>query len=475
MRPRVCIHFHAVAFGCTDAWIPAVALVDFPMLHASSRCRRFATIALGLGSAWLAAAHMAAAEDWPAWRGPRGDSTSLESGLPVVWSSELGIAWKTPLPEWGTSTPAIWGDAIFVTTQAQDDLLLLKLDRRSGAIAWTQKVGQAATPRTGPKREKQKFHQLHNLASPSPVANGELVVVHFGNGDLAAYDYEGKLHWRRNLQDDYGTYTIWWGHANSPVLYRNLVISACMQDSLADVTEKQANSYLVAHDLDTGKERWKSQRMTGAAAEEGDAYTTPILVDVEGQRQLIVMGANQLDAYDPATGEQIWYLPSLVGGRTVTGPTPGDGLIYVTRGMRGALLAVKLGGEGKLPTSDIVWKQEKGTPDSPCPVVWKDLLLSVTDDGIARAFDAATGHLHWTQRLKGDYKASPLAADGRVYFLNTTGVCTVVAAAKRFEKLAENELPDSTLASPAAAGGQLFIRGRQALYCLGPMPLGANR
>jgi outer membrane protein assembly factor BamB len=448
----------------------------FSMLHHFSRWRRWATIGLGIGSVCRAVLGVAAAEDWPAWRGPRGNSTSLESGLPVAWNAELGIAWKTPLPEWGTSTPAIWGDAVFVTTQAGDDLLVLKLGRRTGTIEWTQKVGQAATPRTGPKREKQKFHQLHNLASPSPVANGELVVVHFGNGDLAAYDFEGKLHWRRNLQEDYGGYTIWWGHANSPVLFGNLVISVCMQDSLADVTEKLAASYLVAHDLHTGKERWKSTRMTGAPAEEGDAYTTPILIEIEGKTQLIVMGANQLDAYDPASGKQIWYLPGLVGGRTVTGPTPGDGLVYVTRGMRGSLLAVKLdGGEGKRPPSDIVWKVEKGTPDSPCPVVWKDLLLTVTDDGIARAFDATTGHLHWTERLKGDYKASPLAADGRVYFLNTTGVCTVISAAKRFEKLAENELPDSTLASPAVAGGQLFIRGRQAFYCLGPMPVGANR
>jgi outer membrane protein assembly factor BamB len=437
--------------------------------------RRVATV-LVIESIVLAASARVSADDWPAWRGPRGDSTSLDTGLPVVWSAEQGIAWKTPLPEWGTSTPAIWGDAVFVTTQSGDELLVLKLDRRTGAIQWTQTVGQSPTPRTGPKREKQKFHQLHNLASPSPVANGELVVVHFGNGDLAAYDYDGKLLWQHNLQDDYGPYTIWWGHANSPVLYRDTVISVCMQDSLADISEQQAASYLVAHDLNTGRERWISQRMTGAPAEEGDAYTTPLLVEVEKKTELIVMGANQLDAYDPANGKQLWYLPGLVGGRTVTGPTPGDGMVYVTRGMRGALVAVKLAGdEGQRPTSDIVWKHEKGTPDSPCAVVWKDLLFTVTDDGIARAFDATNGHLHWTERLKGEFKASPVAAEGRIYFLNTKGVCTVISAAKRFEKLAENELPDSTLASPAVAGGQLFIRGRQALYCIGPKQASANR
>lgn len=412
------------------------------------------------------------AEDWPAWRGPRGNSTSLETGLSAVWTAQSGILWKTELPEWGTSTPAIWGDAIFATTHADDKLLAIKLDRRTGQIEWQQQVGQAAAARTGPKREKQKFHQLHNLASPSPVTDGETVVVHFGNGDLAAYDYAGTLLWKRNLQTDYGTYTIWWGHANSPVIYGDLVISVCMQDSLADLDGKQADSYLVAHELKTGKERWKSARMTGAKSEEGDAYTTPILIDAAGEEQLIVMGANQLDAYNPASGEQLWFLPDLVGGRTVTGPTFAGGLIYVTRGMRGPLLAIKPGGRGRQPNSNIVWRHEKGTPDTPCPVVWNERVYTVTDDGIARAFDALRGRLLWTHRLKGDYKASPLAAEGRVYFLNTAGLCTVLAASDRVEKLSENQIDDDTLASPAAASGHLYLRGKKAIYCLGAKAAG---
>jgi outer membrane protein assembly factor BamB len=436
-------------------------------MHNRSRQQRFVRLVLISVFLSVSLAAQAQAENWPAWRGPWGNSTSRQTGLPEKWNVQAGIAWQTPLPEWGSSTPAIWDNAVFVTTQQDDNLLVLKLDRRTGAIEWTQTVGQGTTPRIGPKREKQKFHQLHNLASPSPVTDGKLVVVHFGNGELAAYDFAGKLHWRCNLQEDYGTYTIWWGHANSPVLYRDLVISVCMQDSLADLAEKHSDSYLVAHDLETGRQRWKSSRMTGAPAEEGDAYTTPILVEVHGQTQLIVMGGNQVDGYDPATGRQLWFLPGLVGGRTVTGPTPGEGMVYVTRGMRGPLLAVKLGGKGELPANDIVWKYDQGTPDTPCPVLSNDLLFTVTDDGIARAFDARAGHLHWKQRLAGDYKASPLAAEGRIYFLNTAGLCTVIAASNRFEKLAENQLPDVTLASPAVSGGHLFIRGRQALYCLG--------
>jgi outer membrane protein assembly factor BamB len=412
-------------------------------------------------------AQTAHAENWPAWRGPRGNSTSVDTALPVTWSETSGVAWKTPLPEWGSSTPAIWGDAIFLTTQADEDLLVLKLNRTSGAIEWTRKVGQAPTERKAPKRERQKFHNLHNLASPSPVTNGELVVVHFGNGELAAFDFAGQERWKRNLQEDHGVYTIWWGHANSPVLVGNLVISVCMQDSLADIKPETAPSYLVAHDLQTGKLVWKSMRMTGAPSEQGDAYTTPVEIEVNGQKQLVVMGGNQIDAYDPTTGRQMWFMPGLVGGRTVTGPTVANGLIYTTRGMRGPLLAIRPSGSVQLSESDIVWKHEKGTPDTACPVVEEGIVFTVTDDGIARAFDAETGKLHWTERLGGDFKASPLAAPGRIYFLNTAGLCTVVAAKPTFDKLASNQLDDVTLASPAAVDGQLYVRGRKALYCLG--------
>jgi outer membrane protein assembly factor BamB len=417
-------------------------------------------------------ASAAVADDWPQWRGPHENST-YDGKLPTEWSDDSGIAWKAAIPAWGTSTPVVSGDAIFITTQdEQNRLLLIKLERRSGKQQWRRELGAEETPRTAPKRERQNFHRLHNLASPSPVTDGRTVVVHFGNGLLAAYDFAGQQRWRRNLQDQYGTYTTWWGHANSPVIVDGLVISVCMQDSLKDLGKPPAPSYLVAHDLETGEERWKSMRMTGAPSEEADAYTTPILMQIDGQQQLVVMGANELDGYDPRTGRQLWFLAGLQGGRTVTGPTAADGRLYVTRGMRGALLCITPGGNtpgsgGELSREAILWQQEKTTPDTPCPVVAGGLVFTVTDDGIARTYDAATGKLAWTQRLGGDFKASPIAADGRIYFLNTSGLCTVVAAKQKYEKLAENQLNDETLASPAAADGRLLVRGRETLYCIG--------
>ena len=409
---------------------------------------------------------IARAENWPQWRGPRGDSTSEEKALPLVWSENRGLAWKVELPGWGASTPAVWNDAIFVTSQDDDKLLVMRLDRASGKTVWSREVGAAETPRTGNPRTEQKFHQLHNNASPSPVTDGEVVVAHFGNGDLAAFDFDGQELWRHNLQQEYGAYTIWWGHANSPVLVGDLVISVCMQDSLADLGKTTAPSYLVAHDKRTGKERWKSNRMTKANAEECDSYTTPLPYKIDDRWELLVMGANQLDAYDPLTGRQIWFLPGIVGGRTITGPTVGHDMAFVTQGMRKDLLAVKLGGEGEITRRSVVWKESEATPDTCCPVLWRDLLFTISDNGVAKCYDAYTGNQNWKKRLPGDYKASPVAAEGRIYFLNLHGLMTVVAANDRYDKLAENQLDDETTASPAISNGRIYLRGKKFLYAI---------
>jgi outer membrane protein assembly factor BamB len=426
---------------------------------------RRATLVL---SALIVAVTSALAGDWPQWRGPTGDSVSTETGLPLRWSEKDNIAWTCRLPGEGNSTPAIWGDAVFLTSQDGEDLLALRIDRRSGRVVWTRKVGTGVANRQEPgglKRRQQKFHKLHNLASPSPVTDGEVVIFHFGNGDLVAYNFAGEQLWHHNLQQEQGTYSIWWGHANSPVLYKDLVISVCMQDSLADLGGPTAPSYLIAHDKRSGVVKWKTDRMTRAKAEECDSYTTPLLHKVGDRLELVVMGGNQLDAYDPATGKQLWALPGIVGGRTITGPTVGEGLVYATQGMRGPLLAVRPSGDKERP--EIVWKQTKGTSDSSCPVVWKGLLFWIADNGIAHCCGARTGEIKWQERLPGDYKASPLAADGRIYFLNRAGTCTVVAASAEFHKLTVNEIQGETLASPAVSDGHFFLRAQSMLYCIG--------
>lgn len=413
------------------------------------------------------------AGNWPQWRGPNADGVSEETGLPLKWSNDSGVLWKAALDGPGSSSPAVCGGAVFVTTQEGEDYYLLKFDAASGRPGWKEKVGRGDTPRApigkknAEQRRHQKFHPLQNLASPTPAADGEVVIAHFGDGELAAYDYAGKRLWRRNLQDDYGPYTIWWGHANSPILYKDLVINVCMQDSLSDLPGAASESYLVALDKRTGERKWKTTRKTKSEAEEGDAYTTPVLWREGGRTELVVMGGNQLDAYDPDDGRRLWYLPGLVGGRTVGGPTVGGGMAFATRGKGGPLLAVRPQGEGELTDKSVVWTVTKGSPDSCSPVYWKGLLFTVVDAGFAQCYDAHSGELKWKERLPGEYKASPVAADGRIYFLNRAGVCTVIAASDRFDKLATNALEGETNASPAVADGRIYIRTDKVLYCIG--------
>jgi outer membrane protein assembly factor BamB len=429
---------------------------------------------LVLGALWIGGA--ACAGNWPQWRGPAGDGTSPETGLPVAWSEGACIVWKCQLPGWGTSTPAVWGNAVFLTSQVDNrQLVLIKLDKKTGHVAWVRQVAQGSiTPlvhekaKSPQQRGHQDFLQWQNLAGPSPVTDGRIVVAHFGNGVLAAYDFDGRRLWRRNLQKDYGEYSVWWGHANSPVLYENLVVSVCMQDSCSDLLDRSpVPSYVVAHDKRTGEQVWRTARTTAANAENCDSYTTPVFRRTDDGAELVVMGGQVLDAYAPATGRRLWHLPGLTGGRTVAGPVVAGGMIFATEGAQHALLAVRPSGPGKRPRSDIVWRFDQGTPDSATPVVWGQSLFLVTDNGTARCLDLTSGRLRWKTRLKGQYRASPVAAEGRIYFLNTKGLCTVLSAALRLDRLTENQLDDETLTSPAISGGQLFIRGRKSLYCVG--------
>ena len=210
----------------------------------------------------------------------------------------------------------------------------------------------------------------------------------------------------------------------------------------------------------------RNLRMTSASHESCDSYITPILWRNADRMNLVVMGGQMLDAYDPKSGQRLWYLPDLIGNRTITGPVATQKMIYITQGMRWPLLAVNPSGEGKRSPEDVVWKTDRNTPDSSTPVVWGNFLFLVTNDGMARCLDATTGKPQWKQRLKGNYRASPLAANEHIYFLNTKGLTTVIAASPKFKQLAENQLDDKTLASPIASDGRLYIRGRKALYCL---------
>lgn len=429
---------------------------------------RYALFLWVLGSlgAWV----FPASADWPQWRGPTGDGVAAERRLPIIWNERRNLRWKCPLPAWGTSTPAIWGEAIFVTAHTDDDkLLALRIDQRTGEVVWQTEVATAKPLRRSekPKRGEQTFPPWRNYAHPSPTTDGNTVAVYFGDGTLAGLGFDGKVIWKRNLADDHGPLTKAWGEAASPVLHRGLVISACVQDSLADLGNAKRESFVVAHDIRDGFPKWKTPRPTTAVGEQGDANTTPLVAKVNDASQLIVMGGGQLDGYDPATGKRLWQLAAPGSGSVASNPIVSNGAVCVTRGGRGPMFALKLRDAEKFTFRDVLWTYTANTPESTSPVLWYNLLFFVSDDGYARCLDAEHGTLHWKERLRGTYRASPIACEGRIFFLNTTGLCTVVSAAQVFDRLAENQLDDETFASPAASGGCIFIRGRKWLYCIG--------
>jgi outer membrane protein assembly factor BamB len=398
---------------------------------------------------------------WPQWRGPTHDSVCPSGKLPTEWSSTDHVVWKTRIPGQGNSSPVIWKDAVFVTTHDPDRLLVLRIDRASGKILWEREVGKGRPRRTGPVGNN-RFHDENNMASPSPVTDGKHVWVHFGTGHLACYDFAGAHLWTINLTERFGPYTIWWGHANSPCLVGDVLISVCMQDPKGG-----GKSYVVAHDKLTGKEKWVMERSTGAKEEPADAYTTPVLFRKDGRTEVVVFGGNVMDAYDPANGKRLWQCRAFRGNRNISGPTVAGDTVIAVEGMKGAVFAVRAGGDGDVTETHIRWKRPGPTPDAASPVIANGLVFLATNSGTAICLDEATGKEVWKERLGDKFRATPLVAGNKIYFFTKEGKTVIVDAARTFHIVAECDLGEDTIASPAVAGGNLFIRTREHLYRIG--------
>lgn len=418
-----------------------------------------------LGLFFLAAqpAEVPPSETWPQWRGPTHNSVSPTANLPTHWSKTENVRWKTPpLPGRGHSVPAIWKDAIFLTAHDGESLLAMRFDRGTGKIVWQREVGKG-TPRKTGGAGPNRFHDENTMASPSPVTDGKHVWFHFGNGDLACYDFDGNRIWAHNLTDRFGIYSIWWGHANSPLLVGDMLISVCMQDPKGG-----GKSYVVAHDKLTGKEKWQAMRETGATSEPADSYATPIPYQHNGRTEAIVFGAYLLDAYDPLTGKQLWQCKAFKGNRVIPTPTVAGDTIYAIEGMKGPLYAIRAGGDGDVTATAVLWKYpgSKGTPDAASPVIAKGLIFLATNDGFGICVDMDKGQELWKERLCDAFRATPLVAGDKVYFFGKEGKTVVVEAARQLKIIAQSDLGEDTVASPAVAGNELFIRTRGHLWCI---------
>jgi outer membrane protein assembly factor BamB len=374
-----------------------------------------------------------AADDWPQFRGPDGQGHSPATGLPLTWGEKEHIAWKVEVPGLGWSSPVIGGEQIWLTT-AQDNgrsLRVLCLDRTTGRTLRDVEVFAPEKPVT--------LHSKNSYASPTPVLEGDRLYVHFGQMGTACLSTEGKVLWKTVLP-----HGLAYGPSSSPVLFEDLLLVSCQGTDVR---------FVVALDKTTGKERWKTPR------DGRNSDATPLVIHAGKDDQLVCNLADQVVAYDPRTGKELWTVAQ-PNYAQVPRPVYGQGLVYVCGGYFNPVLnAIRPEGKG-----EVVWSIRKNVPQNPSPLLVGTELYMVSDNGIASCLDARTGKVNWEERLDGDHAASPLAADGRIYFTNESGVTTVVAAGVRFRKLAVNQLEGRTLASLAVSGKAIYVRTDHHLY-----------
>ena len=403
------------------------------------------------------------AENWNAWRGPRGDGTSSETNVPVKWNRTENIAWQVEIPGVGHASPVVWNDHVFLVgcETKSEQRFLLCLDRKTGGTKWRENV--VHTP-------LETKHPLNSYASGTPTTDGETIYVAFLELDgktlparnvstprpvtagkllVAAYDFEGNRKWISRP----GSFVSIHGFCSCPILYENLLIFNGDHDG---------DSYIVALDKTNGETVWKVPR-----DHQTRSYVTPLIRKINGRTQMMLSGSLCVTSYDPSNGILHWF---------IDGPTEQfvaslvyDGrLLLMTAGYpEHHILAIDPRGTGNVTDSHIVWRTTKGASYVPSPVISGEYFLIISDEGIASCFVTSTGERAWRKRLADRYSASAVTANGLVYFLADGGQTTVIKPSRELEVVAANELGESCVASPAISQGQIFIRGEEHLFCIG--------
>jgi outer membrane protein assembly factor BamB len=427
------------------------------------------TVALVAGSADSDPAH------WPQWRGPFFNGVA-RTGAPVEFSDTKNIKWKVAIPGRGFSTPVIWGDRIFLTTAAptgkvtepspteqarnppsryggaeageEHRFIVMCLDKKTGKTLW-ERVAKVATPHEGHHREYGSF------ASNSPVTDGRHLYASFGSRGIYCYDLDGKLVWEKDLGVKMKTRRQF-GEGAAPALHGNLLIHPFDQES---------DSFVVALDKRDGKEVWRVNR------DEVTSWSTPLITDVKGKKQVVISATNKVRAYEPETGKLIWECAGL-GLNVIPHPVQHNDTVLVMNGyLDPKLMAIRLGREGDLTGSDaVLWTQTRGLSHAVSPVLHDNKYYTLTDNGMLSCFNATTGKPYYHQRRlpqPDNFIASPVAAGGNLYLASASGVVTVIKLGEKFEIVATNTLADHMfLASPAVAEGEMFLRSNTHLFCV---------
>jgi outer membrane protein assembly factor BamB len=399
----------------------------------------------------------ARADNWPQWRGPTYNGLSKEMGLPTEWGADKNVVWKAPLPGRGGSTPVVWGDRIFLTSEDGKGLALVCLSTQ-GKQLWKKAMGKVTPRARGDEGDG---------AGATPSTDGKHVWAFVANGELGCFDFDGNEVWRINVQKRYGAFRIAFGLHSTPVLYRDRLYLQLIHDGGGQV---------VALDKATGKQAWRVDRKSDGFAENKHSYASPTLWQKGDDAYLITHGNDYTIAHRLSDGSEIWrvgglnpkdeYEPTL---RFVSSPAATPNLIIIPTAKYRGVVGLWPNAMGLImPGSRFdAWRLPNNTPDVASPLI-VDGLVYLNRDGELVCVEGKSGKLLYKQRIHGGrYRASPVYADGKVYCQARDGTVTVVKAGPKFERLAVNKLPDQTSASLAVANGRIYVRGFTALYAIG--------
>ncbi len=417
------------------------------------------TLALRLG---------ATETDWPEFRGPSGNGVSTSTNLPLRWGEQQNVKWKTPIHGKAWSSPVIWGQQVWLTTATTNgqELFAICVDPATGRVLRDQKLFDVAKP--------QFCIPFNSYASPTPVIEAGRLYVTFGSAGTACLDTQtGRVLWtRRDIECNHFR-----GAGSSPILYSNLLFLNF------DGSDHQ---FVIALDKQTGRTVWQTNRSIdfqdlgpdGQPEQGGDyrkAFATCQVATFEGRTTLLSPGSKALYAYDPNSGTELWRVEERTSYSSATRPVTGHGLVFAPTGFAsGQVLAIRPGKPGEMLDAkapgppdmqlQVVWKTKRKAPKKPSLLLLGELLYAVEDNGVFTCWEAMTGKVVWSERIGGHYSASPLAAGDRIYLFSEEGKTTALAAGREYKKLAENQLGDGFMASPAVAGNALFLRSRSNLY-----------
>ncbi len=413
----------------------------------------------------VAVAATAQAENWPQWRGPRGNGVSGETGLPARFGPKENVLWRVPLPGPAGSTPVVWEDRIFLTSVDRDGAALVLLCLSTdGKVLWKRTV---STGNRNVRRDEG------NSASPSPVTDGKYVWATMGTGHMACYDFQGQLIWQLDLNREFGPINLQFGYTSTPVLDKDRLYVQLIHGEGNPQTQE---SRVIALDKRTGEPVWVHTRTSDARAECEHSYASPILYRDQKQEYLITHGADYVVAHRLSDGQELWRCGGLNGTprynptlRLVASPVAVPGLIVVPSAKNGPVLGIDPAGRGDITDSRFVrWRLSRNTPDVPSPVIHGGLVYLCRENGNLLCLDAKTGEVLYQRRThRQRHRASPVVADGKLYLTARDGVITVVALGREFKLLAQNRMGEDISSSPVISGRRIYLRTFQALYAIG--------